>query len=201
MIIKVCGIKTDQLLDLEKLKVDLIGRIFHTESPRDMSDEEAVNTETAQIGVFVNQTTDEIMAQCDRHKLSVVQLHGQEDISQLKSLKTNRLKVIKALSIADELPIKEIEKYAPHCDCFLFDTKGLKAGGNGKRFDWTVLENYSADKLFILSGGISPAHVDDVLAIDHPYFAGVDLNSGFETEPGKKDINALTTFINKLRNG
>ena len=72
-------------------------------------------------------------------------------------------------------------------------------GGNGTQFDWSILDDYDGNIPFLLSGGIGPDDATAILDISHPMFAGVDLNSRFEISPGIKDINLLSSFINKLR--
>ena len=72
-------------------------------------------------------------------------------------------------------------------------------GGNGQKFDWSVLTAYQGKTPFLLSGGIGPEDAESVRSFHHPRCIGIDLNSRFESEPGFKDINQLKTFINKLR--
>jgi phosphoribosylanthranilate isomerase len=71
-------------------------------------------------------------------------------------------------------------------------------GGSGEHFDWSILDAYDGEKPFLLSGGIGPDDADRIKAFHHPKFAGIDLNSRFETEPGMKDVEALRTFLNRL---
>jgi len=85
-------------------------------------------------------------------------------------------------------------------DMLVFDTPCEGYGGSGRRFDWSVLGRYQGDVPFLLSGGIGPESIGDVLALEHPMLAGVDLNSKFELEPGLKDAEALKSFIERLKN-
>ena len=82
---------------------------------------------------------------------------------------------------------------------FLFDTKGKSVGGNGEKFDWSVLDEYHGETPFLLSGGIGPDDAERVKTFNHPKCAGFDLNSKFEVAPALKDINELKEFINKVR--
>ena len=82
---------------------------------------------------------------------------------------------------------------------FLFDTKCDNAGGSGEQFDWSILDEYDGDIPFLLSGGIGPDDAEKVKAFHHPQFAGIDLNSRFETEPGVKDVEKLKKFISELK--
>jgi phosphoribosylanthranilate isomerase len=81
----------------------------------------------------------------------------------------------------------------------LFDTKTPAHGGSGKKFNWEVLEAYQGETPFILSGGISPEDVEQIKNIKHPKFAGIDINSRFETAPGMKDVETIKNFIKQLR--
>lgn len=80
----------------------------------------------------------------------------------------------------------------------LFDTKCKTVGGSGEHFDWSVLDSYDGDIPFLLSGGIGPDDAERVKQFCHPQFAGIDLNSRFETSPGVKDVAILKEFLGKL---
>ncbi|MFC2175977.1 phosphoribosylanthranilate isomerase [Bacteroidota bacterium] len=199
MIVKVCGlVNKENLLQVEALGVDYLGRIFHPSSPRDMSAETNTATKTKQVGVFVNASTSHILEMVKKHGLSAVQLHGSEPIEQLQELKDRGPIIMKAISVGDDFPVDEVKKYAPFCDYFIFDTKGKYAGGNGVRFKWDLLQAYTQHVPFLLSGGINPQHAQDIKNFKHPAFAGVDLNSGFETKPGFKNIELLKTFLHEI---
>ena len=83
-------------------------------------------------------------------------------------------------------------------DYFLFDTRCEGYGGSGKRFDWSILTGYKGETPFLLSGGIRPENAEAIRNFRHPRFAGIDLNSGFEIEPGLKDIDKLKNFIQQI---
>jgi phosphoribosylanthranilate isomerase len=90
------------------------------------------------------------------------------------------------------LPYEKVANY------FLFDTKTENHGGSGQKFNWSILDKYNGHIPFFLSGGIGPDDVNGILEINHPKLTGVDLNSGFEDEPGVKNIEKLKTFINQI---
>ena len=90
--------------------------------------------------------------------------------------------------------------YEGAVDLFLFDTYGPTQGGSGRQFDWSVLDAYDGNTPFLLSGGIGPDDAARIRAFRHPQFAGVDLNSRFETEPGLKDVERLRAFIWAIQN-
>ena len=84
------------------------------------------------------------------------------------------------------------------CKYFLFDTNTKSYGGSGKKFNWDILHQYNGNIPFILSGGIQPNDYHMIKEINHPGFAGIDLNSGFELSPGIKDIKKLKTFLQTI---
>jgi len=108
-------------------------------------------------------------------------------------------KLIKAFQINDEFDWNSITEYEALCSYFLFDTASKGYGGSGKQFNWKILENYKGSTPFFLSGGIGIDDVDDILKLDHEKLFAVDLNSRFESEPGRKRIDLLDPFIKKLK--
>ena len=105
----------------------------------------------------------------------------------------------KAISVGETFPTSAVEEYAAHCDYLIFDTKGKSPGGNGVLFNWDLLKEYSQTTPFLLSGGIGPVNAEQIKRISHTAFAGVDLNSGFETSPGIKNIELLKAFLYEIR--
>ena len=95
-----------------------------------------------------------------------------------------------------------LKPYESSCDYFLFDTKGKLPGGNGYSFDWNVLNNYPSTKPYFLSGGIGPNQVNEIKKFKQSkaskYCYAIDVNSGFEIEPGLKNIEKLKEFKNSL---
>jgi phosphoribosylanthranilate isomerase len=108
------------------------------------------------------------------------------------------LSTIKAFNIAAREDLEATAPYEGLADYFLFDTKGKCVGGNGEKFDWSVLSSYRGETPFLLSGGIGPDDAERVKAFRHPKCVGIDLNSRFEISPAVKDINKLKTFLQSL---
>ena len=134
-------------------------------------------------------------------------VHGEESPTMIDNLKRTlipdiapNIKVIKALSVASKEDVARYKDYEGLVDLFLFDTRCPTMGGSGKQFDWDVLSAYNGHTPFLLSGGIGPDDAERVRQFDHPMLAGIDLNSRFETEPGRKDVDLLRTFIQQVRN-
>lgn len=199
MITKVCGMRDAQnIRDVESLGVDWIGMIFWPKSKRYVAEVPSYLPEhLKKVGVFVDSTLDDILQHISDYQLDIIQLHGQESPDFAKALKPHT--IIKAFNIEKADDLLQTEKYKGIADYFLFDTKGKMAGGNGQKFDWSVLTAYQGKTPFLLSGGIGPEDAESVRSFHHPRCIGIDLNSRFESEPGFKDINQLKTFINKLR--
>lgn len=201
MIVKVCGMREpDNIRDVEALHPDMMGFICWEKSPRYVAAVPSYLPKCQRVCVFVNQAASYVMQMTDSLKADYIQLHGSETPDFCQELKqATGLKIIKAISIANSADIEKSEKYQGIADIMLFDTKCATVGGGGVKFDWGVLENYDGATPFLLSGGITLGDAEAVLSITHPMFAGVDLNSGFESSPAVKKISELKKFITSIR--
>lgn len=208
MLIKVCGMREpDNIRRVAEAGADWMGFIFYARSPRfagslspdEISKERAVREPPVRVGVFVDATPEYMMEMGNKYALGYLQLHGNESPDTCYALQKRGYAVIKAFSIADKEDLKLTADYEGRADYFLFDTKCNGYGGSGKQFDWSVLTAYKGQTPFLLSGGINPDSVEVIRNFHHPKLAGLDLNSGFETAPGLKDIEKLKTFIDKIK--
>lgn len=177
--------------------VDFIGFIFYPNSKRCVHSTTGLNT-AFKVGVFVNEFNSSIADRISSEGLDVVQLHGSESPETCAHLKKHA-QIIKAFGIDSAFDFGAISIYEPHVNFFLFDTKTVHHGGSGVQFDWSILENYRGITPFFLSGGINPESVESLKAIRHPQFFGIDLNSGFEHQPGDKNCEALKEFIQQIK--
>ena len=157
------------------------------------------------VGVFVDDMPQNIVTAVYNYHLSYVQLHGDESPVMIDNLRRTlvpdivpQIKIIKAISVSSAEDLKRCEPYEGHVDLFLFDTKCKGYGGSGQKYDWSVLEAYTGQTPFLLSGGIGPDDADRLRDFHHPQCVGIDLNSKFETAPGMKDINLLQNFLHQL---
>ena len=157
------------------------------------------------VGVFVDDMPQNIVTAVSNYHLSYVQLHGDESPVMIDNLRRTlvpdivpQIKIIKAISVSSAEDLKRCEQYEGHVDLFLFDTKCKGYGGSGQKYDWSVLEAYTGQTPFLLSGGIGPDDIDRLRDFHHPQCVGIDLNSKFETAPGMKDVEMLKKFINSL---
>jgi len=209
-LIKICGMRdSENIRDIIGIKPDMLGLIFYPGSPRYVSDPEKLvsvfknRKDIKLVGVFVNEEIIRILELHNMLEFDFVQLHGQEKpdyCMELKAqgsgLKAQGLKIIKAFGISEPVDFEKTDGYKNIADFFLFDTKTSSHGGSGRKFDWEVLESYDGETPFLLSGGIGPGDFPD---IQHPAFAGLDLNSRFEISPGLKDLELLKNYLKKVR--
>lgn len=199
MIIKVCGILDQTNHDaLSDLELDMIGINFYEPSKRYIDKqrlEQKINQK--RVGVFVNADLSLIASAVQEHHLDYVQLHGDENKDFCRAAQ-QIASVIKVFRITEEFDWHQIKGYEGVA-YFLFDTYTKAYGGSGKRFDWDSLDKYKGTVPFLLAGGIKPADVTAIQDIDHPFFAGIDINSGFEDRPGYKNINKVRSFVKALK--
>lgn len=203
MRIKVCGLTNNQnIKEISALKPDYMGFIFYKPSPRDVSliignlDLNSVPVEIKKVAVFVNADIETILEVVTRNRFDFVQLHGDESPEQCHHLRST-LGVIKAFRVGERLP-ENIHEYQGCCDFFLFDTAGRHYGGNGFAFDHTLLDTYSGNAPFFLSGGVSPSDIVHLNSFTNPLCHAVDINSRFETSTGVKNVNQIKAFINSI---
>jgi phosphoribosylanthranilate isomerase len=211
--IKVCGMREIYNINgLRQLPVDFIGLIFYEKSPRFVEGTEEdisflkdklrrfsnPNESIKKVGIFVDAEKDFVLEKAKDYSLDYVQLHGTENVFYCEELKKAGLKIIKAFSVDKNFSFTNTEAFQFYCDYFLFDTKGENPGGNGVVFDWSILENYNGKTPFFLSGGIDPKMGEQINSFSHPKLFGVDLNSGFEINPGFKDVDLISKFINEI---
>lgn len=149
MIIKVCGMRDAQnIRDVEALGIDWIGMIFWPKSKRYVAEVPSYLPEhLKKVGVFVDSTLDDILQHISDYQLDIIQLHGQESPDFAKALKPHT--IIKAFNIEKADDLLQTEKYKGIADYFLFDTKGKMVGGNGQKFDWSVLTTYQGKTPFL----------------------------------------------------
>lgn len=202
MIIKVCGMREPQNISgVIAAGADCIGMIFYPKSPRCISQVPNIAESIKRIGVFVNDTAENIIDKVHDYSLDMIQLHGSETPDFIRSLRTALpgIGIIKAISIATADDLRQCQQYEDCADMLLFDTKCQSVGGSGEHFDWSILNGYHGTLPFLLSGGIGPGDALQVAEFHHPMMAGIDINSRFETASGVKDAERIKEFIKELR--
>jgi phosphoribosylanthranilate isomerase len=200
--IKICGItnKPDAVAASE-LGVDMLGFVFYNKSKRYITPalaEDVINEIPpfiARVGVFVDETKENVVKAAEDAGLDMLQFHGNETPGYCASFMPD-YKVIKAFRLRSKDDLKKVNSY--DTDYYLFDTYDSDcAGGTGKRFDWSLLKDFELLKPVILSGGLNPDNVKRAIEEVAPF--AVDASSGIESAPGKKDIRPLKNFIENVR--
>lgn len=200
--VKVCGLKfPGNFRDVEKLPADYMGFIFYLKSKRyagSLSDSDLSGITKPKVAVFVDENPVVISDTVEKYRFEFVQLHGSESPLLCSDLMEQGVGVIKAFNIDSDFDFNDLADYEGKVNYFLFDTKSDLHGGSGKKFNWELLKGYSGSTPFFLSGGIGPSDALAIREFHHPKFYGVDLNSGFEDEPGLKNIDSLREFIAEI---
>ena len=200
MIVKVCGLKEiNNINKLNEIDIDLMGFIFYDKSSRFIKQEINISNLTKKkVGVFVNESLENIKKKIKEYNLNYVQLHGDETPKFSEKL-MNYCKVIKAFRISENFNFDSTNQYKDCCDLFLFDRFSKNYGGSGKKFDWNKIKSFNKKK-FLLSGGIDINSVDEINNIknENDFLLGIDINSKFEISPGLKDIKKVNMFLKKL---
>jgi phosphoribosylanthranilate isomerase len=199
MIVKVCGLKERENLEsILRCQPDMVGFNFYPLSKRYVSKPwPGLSEEITKVGVFVNSSMSDILEKKETFQLDYAQLHGDETPETAWSVQ-QLMPVIKVFRIHPEFDFSIMESYA-FCSYFLFDTYTDAYGGSGAKFDWQILNQQEIPVSFLLSGGIGPDDLHSIKSVNHPQFAGVDINSRFETLPGIKDVPKVCSFIQNLK--
>ena len=171
------------------------GLIFVASSPRAVDVAQArtvmAGAPLQYVGVFRNAPVETVSANVEQLGLVAVQLHGSEDQNYIDTLRKqlpDSVQIWKALSVGDTLPARNLN----HVDKYLFDNG---QGGSGKRFDWSLLSGQTLDNV-LLAGGLG---ADNCVEAAKTGCAGLDFNSGVESEPGKKDAEKVASVFRTLR--
>jgi len=192
--VKVCGMTSlEDALMAVGFGADAVGFIFYRKSPRFVTEKIvkaiALPPFVSKVGVFVNETADRINRIADACRLDAIQLHGDESPAFCRKL---RRRVVKAIRLQDAQSLELLPRY--EVDAFLLDTYAENIlGGTGMTCDWGLVRRAKRFGPVILAGGLNPANVEDAVNKVQPY--GVDVCSGVERSPGKKDRAKVRDFI------
>lgn len=210
--IKICGLSTLEALETCASEgADMAGFIFFDKSPRNVTPELAATlAEKARslpnplkmVAVTVDAEDDRLDAIVAAMKPDFLQLHGRETPERVVELKQRHgLPVIKALAIREEADLEKLAPYEGIADRFLLDAKAPEGsdlpGGNGVSFDWRLLQALDTKTPWMLSGGLDQANIAEALAVSGA--ASIDVSSGVEAAPGRKDIAKIAAFIKTVR--
>jgi len=209
--IKVCGLtQLAQISELVALKIDFQGFIFYEKSPRYVLNYLSLEQISkirhhGKVGVFVNESVENIIEISEKANLNFVQLHGDETehfISELKQKLNPKIEIIKVIRIGNQSSNELQKTINPNLSTIsylLFDTNSKAFGGTGKTFDWNILNEVEIPIPYFLSGGISLENIHQLSTVNQQPFA-IDINSKFELEAGIKDLEKIKELISKFKN-
>ncbi|MFH0763806.1 MAG: phosphoribosylanthranilate isomerase [Candidatus Omnitrophota bacterium] len=200
--IKICGITNKiDAVGAADLGADMLGFVFYKNSKRYVSPamaEDIINElgpGIGKVGVFVDETMEFVMNAAEDAGLNMLQFHGDETPEYCAYFR-GRFKVIKAFRLKERDDLKAINNY--NTDYYLLDTyKRDSIGGTGEAFDWKILKDFEILRPVILSGGLTPANISAAIKEVAPY--AVDVSTGVESSPGKKDMTLLKKFVENVR--
>ncbi|HET6824090.1 MAG TPA: phosphoribosylanthranilate isomerase [Anaerolineales bacterium] len=199
--IKICGIKTvEDALAAMHAGADLIGFNFYPKSPRYIDvgqcrDIMAVMRKYGQltyVGVFVNASAKEVCATLETAALTLAQLHGDETVQMMQSLNGKAFKAFRGIP-------QSVDGFARHGAPALLVDASVKGvyGGTGEIADWSAATVLAQQYPLLLAGGLIPENVAEAVRKVRPW--GVDVASGVESAPGKKDLAKMRAFVQAVR--
>ena len=208
---KICGLSSaNTLVHAVAEGADMVGFVFYPPSPRAVTTEvatmlvEMVPPLVQKVGLFVDADDLTIAAVLKSVPLDMLQLHGAESPERVKTIRdTFNKPVIKAIKVETADDIATAADYQPCVDWLLFDAKAPKTmagalpGGNAISFDWTLLQGLGWSVPWMLSGGLDAENVAEATAITSA--PAVDVSSGVEFEPGRKDPERIRAFLTAVK--
>jgi phosphoribosylanthranilate isomerase len=208
LIIKICGIKTLEMLDATiAAGADMVGFMHFQRSPRHVTIEEIGSLISAARGrietcvVLVNPDNS-CVAEVAALGPDWIQLHGPESPHRVEAIRAEAgVEIMKALPIGSAEDVAHVADFVDIADRILVDAKPPKGadrpGGLGETFDWSLLKALDPSIAFMLSGGLTPQTVAEAIKTVRPF--GVDVSSGVESAPGVKDQRMIEAFIRNAR--
>lgn len=198
--VKICGITSAaDALHAIHCGADALGLVFYAKSPRCLSPEQArtiigeLPPFVTAVGLFVNQRAEEIRRIFEFCGLDAVQLHGDEGPEDCRLAP---LRVIKALRVRDEASLADLGQYP--VNAVLLDAWSPDSyGGTGRTFNWQLAARAAKTRHIILAGGLNPENVAGAVRAVRPY--AVDVSSGVESAPGRKDRQKVAAFIRNAK--
>jgi len=202
--IKICGITNiEDALAAAAFGADMLGLNFYSKSPRYLALRDAaaiaarIPERVLKVGIFVDSAAEEVSDIAEEVGLDVIQLHGDEDNIYIREIGLITEKpIIKAFRMSADTSIAEI--LSSDADAVLLDAASNGAfGGTGETFDWDLVSGISSNKQVFLAGGLTDANVVEAIRLVRPY--AVDVASGVESAPGKKDLYKVEAFIRNAK--
>jgi len=198
--VKICGLTSyEDAAAAMEMGADLLGFNFYPKSPRYIQPEKAGQIISKLpafidiVGVFVNSSLEEIRNTTDQCQLNWVQLHGDESPQFCRELLWHNVKTMKAIRVKDKSDIDRAQSY--FTDAILLDAfNPQRYGGTGLTFDWNIIGHIT--KRVFLAGGINPDNIARAVKLG---VYGIDVCSGIEAQPGKKDHKKMKTLFDNIR--
>jgi phosphoribosylanthranilate isomerase len=197
--VKICGItnRTDARRAVEA-GAQFLGFNFYRPSPRYIQPAAArriirrLPDGIATVGVFVNESEANMLAIAHRVGLDYLQLHGDERPEQVARLK-REIPVIKAVRVHDSFRPKQLDSFRRASAILLDGFDVRRHGGTGKTFNWNLARGSNGSRRIFLAGGLTPENVAEAIRVARPY--AVDVCSGVEARPGKKDPARIVALM------
>lgn len=206
--IKICGLKTPETIAAAlEGGASHVGFIFFAKSPRYVEPDlagrlrEAARGRAQAVAVVVDADDAFLDRIASETNPDMLQLHGKETPERVAEVKARYgLPVMKAFSISEAADLEKTRPFVGIADRFLFDAKPPKGselpGGNGVSFDWRLLQKLDPKLDYLLSGGINAQNIGEALALSNP--PGIDISSGVESAPGRKDVGLIEGFFRAI---
>ena len=205
--IKVCGINDEISMNTAiKCKVDYIGLVFYSNSPRNVSINLSrellkLRNKVTKIVALTVDPNDDLLNEIKKFvNPDYIQLHGNENSRRCLNIK-NKLNIplIKGINVKNKVDLfRSINEYEDICDIMLLDAPSeALPGGNGKRFDWEILKDFKSKKKWMLAGGLNIENIEN--AIDITKAPAIDISSGLEVRKGIKDSKLIEDFVIKCK--
>lgn len=212
--IKICGLSTPDAVDAAVAAgADLIGFVFHPKSPRFVTQQVAaslcarVHGRSRTVALVVDPDDALLRDIAGDVKPDMIQLHGREAPARVNEIaQLMQRPVLKAVGVGNVDDLADVLAYRDSGATLLIDAKPPKdaayPGGHGRPFDWSLLKALPGDLPFMLSGGLTPEAVAEAIHTVRGFglaLAGVDVSSGVESAPGRKDLGLIRAFVAAAR--
>ncbi len=205
--IKICGLSDEESVDVALAAgADYLGFVFFAKSPRNVALHRArqlaarARGNTALVALTVDAEDGLLRAIVEALRPDFLQLHGRESSDQVAAVRARTgVAVMKAAGVGDRGDLAGLSEFA--ADRLILDAKppreATRPGGNGVAFDWAILEGFAPATPWLLSGGLNPANVAQAISVTGA--PGVDVSSGVESSPGRKDPALIQQFVAAVR--
>ncbi len=202
--IKICGLtRPDEAAACAAAGADAVGVVSHAASPRHVEPGQARKIVAALpagfpvVGVFADTPAEAVARIAEEAGLLIVQLHGHEDAATISFLQARGLHVVKALKSLGADLLRDVRALPPDCGVLVESGKGPLPGGNAATWNWSEAAPLAGIRPFALAGGLTPENISQAVLAAHP--SAVDLSSGVEDSPGRKNLVKIRRLVDNIR--